>query len=509
VSGGTPRFEMRGVHKAFGATVAVDGVDLAVASGEVCALVGQNGAGKSTLMAILSGAIRPDAGTMWLDGVPYAPREPIDARRAGVAMIHQELSLAAHLTVMENIGLGMEPVRRGVLQWRDLRESAARALAQLEHEDIAPDAVVGDLSPAAQQLVEIARALAIGSRVLVLDEPTSSLSHADVVRLFELIGRLKAQGLAIVYISHFIEEVQQVSDRVVVLRDGRVAGGGPTAALAAASIVELMVGREVDALYHRSPRQPGEVLLELEDLQPGAATLTVRRGEVVGIAGLLGAGRTRLLRTIFGLERVQGGQIRVGVYSGPASPAARWTQGVGMLSENRAGEGLAPGLSVADNLTMSQLDGFGPGFLVLPSREHAAARRWIDRLAIRTAGPRQAVSELSGGNQQKVALARLLHHDVDLFVLDEPTRGIDVGSKAQIYALLDALASGGVDGGSGEAAHTGRPRGVLMVSSYLPELLGLCDRVAVMCRGRLGPLRPASEWTEHSLLMEASGATAP
>jgi ribose transport system ATP-binding protein len=509
VTAGTPRFEMRGVRKAFGATVAVDGVDFAVSAGEVCALVGQNGAGKSTLMAILSGAIQPDAGTMWLEGVPYAPREPLEARVAGVAMIHQELSLAPHLTVMENIGLGMEPVRRGVLQWRDLRESASRALAELGHQDIRPEAVVADLSPAAQQLVEIARALAIGSRVLVLDEPTSSLSLADVRRLFDLVGRLKSQGLAIVYISHFIEEVQDVSDRVVVLRDGRVAGGGPTAQLSADAIVQLMVGREVEALYHRSPRHPGEVLLEVEDLQPGAATLTVRRGEVVGIAGLLGAGRTRLLRTIFGLERVRSGHIRVGVYSGPASPSARWAQGVGMLSENRAGEGLAPGLSIADNLTMTRLDRFGPGFLVLPARQRAAARRWVERLDIRTAGLGQAVSELSGGNQQKVALARLLHHGVDLFVLDEPTRGIDVGSKAQIYALLDALATGGAgDGEHGAAVPPGRPRGVLMVSSYLPELLGLCDRVAVMCRGQLGPLRPVSEWTEHSLLMEASGATA-
>jgi ribose transport system ATP-binding protein len=248
---------------------------------------------------------------------------------------------------------------------------------------------------------------------------------------------------------------------------------------------------------------PGEVLLELVNLQPGAATLSLRRGEIVGIAGLLGAGRTRLLRTIFGLEPVRSGRIRVGAYSGPASPAARWAQGAGMLSENRGAEGLATGLSIADNLTLSRLSDLGPGFLVYPARQAAVAKRWIDRFGIRSAGPRQAVGELSGGNQQKVALARLLHHDVDLFVLDEPTRGIDVGSKAQIYALLDTLAAG-PSAGTGPA----RPRAVLMVSSYLPELLGLCDRVAVMCRGRLGPPRPTTEWTEHSLLMEASGAQA-
>jgi ribose transport system ATP-binding protein len=266
-----------------------------------------------------------------------------------------------------------------------------------------------------------------------------------------------------------------------------------------------MVGREVDDLYPRSERRPGEPILELSELQPGGASLTLCRGEIVGIAGLLGAGRTRLLRTIFGLESVRSGRIRVGVYSGPASPAARWAQGAGMLSENRASEGLAIGLSIADNLTLSQLSDLGPGFVVLPSRQAAAASRWMQRIGIRSAGPRQAVGELSGGNQQKVALARLLHHDVDLLILDEPTRGIDVGSKAQIYALLDSLAAG-VRPGSDQSQT--QPRAVLMVSSYLPELLGLCDRVAVMCRGRLGPARPVSEWTEHSLLMEASGAQA-
>ena len=509
IAAAAPRFEMRGVRKAFGATVAVDGVDFSVSAGEVCALVGQNGAGKSTLMGILSGAIRPDAGSMRLDGQPYAPRDPREARLAGVAMIHQELSLAPHLTVMENIGLGLEPVRHGLIDWRAMRGTAAGALAQLGHPEIRPDAVVSDLSPAAQQLVEVARALVSGARVLVLDEPTSSLSHADVEHLFGLLRQLRTQGLAIVYISHFIEEVKAVSDRVVVLRDGRNAGAGPTAGMSSDAIVQLMVGGEVEELYPHTPRHRGEVLLELTDVQPGGATLSLHRGEIIGIAGLLGAGRTRLLRTIFGLEAVRSGRIRVGVYSGPASPSARWQQGAGMLSENRAAEGLATSLSIADNLTLSRLTELGPGFVVVPSRQASAARRWIGRLGIRSASPRQAVGELSGGNQQKVAIARLLHHDVDLFILDEPTRGIDVGSKAQIYALLDALAAGRVEGGgSAPGPHEARPRAVLMVSSYLPELLGLCDRVAVMCRGRLGPLRPTAEWTEHSLLMEASGAQA-
>ena len=493
------RFEMRGVRKAFGGTVALDGVDFSVRSGEVCALVGQNGAGKSTLMSILSGALKPDAGSMVLEGARYAPRDPLEARRAGVAMIYQELSLAPHLSVMENVMLGVEPSRFGFVERAAMRRRAADALAQLGHHDIRPDATVQDLSPAAQQLVEIARALATGCRVLVLDEPTSSLAQDDVKRLFGLIGRLKSQGHAIVYISHFLEEVKAVSDRFVVLRDGRNAGHGATAATSAAEIVRLMVGGALDDLYPRTPRTRGEPVLELTDVLPGHATFPLHRGEVIGIAGLLGAGRTRLLRTIFGLEPVRSGRIRVGSFPGAdATPHERWQQRMGMLSEDRTGEGLALGLSVADNLTLSRMDALGPRFMVRPSRQAAAASRWIESLSIRCAGPRQSVARLSGGNQQKVAVARLLHHDVDVLVLDEPTRGIDVSSKAQIYALLDRLVSGA----------GGHPRAALLVSSYFPELLGVCDRIAVMRRGVLGALRPASEWTEHDLLMEASGAKA-
>jgi ribose transport system ATP-binding protein len=488
---------MRGIRKAFGATVALDDVSFAVAPGEVCALVGQNGAGKSTLMSILSGAVEPDAGTMSIGGEPYRPRNPLDARRAGVAMIYQELSLAPHLSVMENILLGDEPSCRGIVSWRRMREKASAALAELGHSDIPPDTAVQHLSPAAQQLVEIARAVAIGATVVVLDEPTSALGQADVDHLFQLIGRLKEQGHAIVYISHFIEEVQKVAARFVVLRDGRVAGEGVAAEATHDEIVALMVGRSVEGLYPHTTRQPGEPVLEVEALEPGSASFTLRRGEILGIAGLVGAGRTRLLRTLFGLEPVRSGRVRVAAYTGPASPARRWKQGMGFLSEDRKSEGLALSLDVADNLTMSRLEGLGPGPIVLPARQEAAAARWIEGLGIRCAGPRQPVASLSGGNQQKVALARLLHHDVDVFVLDEPTRGIDVGSKAQIYELMDSLASG-----------TGRrqPRAILMVSSYLPELLGVCDRVAVMRRGRLGAPRPAAAWTEHQLMAAATGA---
>jgi ribose transport system ATP-binding protein len=499
----TPQFEMRGVRKAFGATVALDGVDLAVRGGEVCALVGQNGAGKSTLMAILAGATAPDAGTMTLNGRPYAPRNPRDARKAGVGMIYQELSLAPHLSVMDNIALGIEPASEGALgaigflNRKRVRETARAALEQLGHSEIPLEAPAGDLSPASQQLVEIARALALGCGVLVLDEPTSSLAHGDVQKLFELIGRLKQQRLAIVYISHFIEEVMQVSDRFVVLRDGRNAGEGRTAETSATEIVSLMVGRTLEDLYPRSARSVGDAVLELEELAAehlAPVSLTLRRGEVFGIAGLLGAGRTRLLRALFALDAVKSGKVRLGAFTGPRSPADWWEHGMGMLSENRTGEGLALNLNIADNMTLTRLNGLGPGFFVSPSKQRRAANTWIERLAIRAASAAQAVGSLSGGNQQKVALARLLHHRVDVLVLDEPTRGIDVGSKAQIYKLIDELVREG--------------KSVIIVSSYFPELLAVCDRVAVMTRGRLGVPRPASDWTEHALLLEASGARA-
>ncbi len=499
-TGAAPRFEMRGIVKRFGATTALDDVSLAVAPGEVCALVGQNGAGKSTLMAVLAGAVAPDAGRMLLDGAAYAPRTPLEARRAGVAMIYQELSLAPHLSVMENVALGVEPARFGVVRRGAMRDRARAALAQLGHEDIPPDVPVDTLSPAAQQLVEIARAIATGCRVLVLDEPTSSLGRQDAVRLFALIDRLAAQRHAVVYVSHFLEEVKAVARRFVVLRDGRNVGEGGTEDATPAAIASLMVGRDVADLYPRTPRAPGPSVLDVEGLGPGRVGFRLHRGEILGIAGLMGAGRTRLMRTLFGLEPVRDGRVRVAASEALPTPAGCLRQGVGMLSEDRKGEGLALGLDVADNVTLSRLTGLGPGAIVLKRRQAAATARWIDALDLRCDGPRAPVASLSGGNQQKVALARLLHHDVDVLLLDEPTRGIDVGSKAQIYALLDRMVS--APQGEGED----RRKAVLLVSSYFPELLGLCDRIAVMCRGRLSEARPARELDEHRLVLEATGA---
>lgn len=493
-----PRFAMRGIRKTFGATKALDGVSVSVSPGEVCALVGENGAGKSTLMAILSGALQPDGGEMLLDGAPYLPRDPLEARRAGVAMIYQELSLAPDLSVMENIVLGMEPARLGIINWGEARQRALGVLEQLHHPDIRPEAVVGSLSVAEQQLVEIARAFAVGCRVLVLDEPTSTLGREDVRRLFDLVARLKAEGHAVVYISHFIEEVREVAGRFVVLRDGRNAGEGRIAEASQEKIVSLMVGRDVEEMYPRSARQPGAAILAVEALEPGSASFTLHRGEILGIAGLVGAGRTRLMRTLFGLEPVRSGRVRLAAYAGSPHPAQRWEQGMGLVSEDRKGEGLALGLGLDDNLTLTRLAGLGPGPFVVPSRQQTAARRWIERLSIRCRGPRQTVGELSGGNQQKVAIGRLLHHDVDVLLLDEPTRGIDVGSKAQIYALIDGLVSSPMPGAT--------PKAVLLVSSYLPELLRVCDRIAVMHRHRLGPARPVAEWDEHGLMLAATGS---
>jgi len=498
----TARLRMQGVSKRFGATLALQDVGIEVAAGQILALVGENGAGKSTLMKVLSGAIKADAGQMWLDGETYSPSNPLEARQAGVAMIYQELSLTPHLSVQENIMLGTEPSRMGIVRWKEVRRRAIEAIKEFDNPELTPDARVSKLSVGSQQLVEIARALATGCRVLVLDEPTSSLTRQDVERLFEIIERLKQQGKAIVYISHFIEEVRRVADKVTVLRDGQVAGGSDVDTISNEQIITMMVGRQVEELYPRSQRKCGEVILQVKDLagarKPQSASLKLHRGEVVGIAGLIGAGRTELLRSLFGLDPVASGQIKLGVYSGEASPARRWAQGAGILSEDRKEEGLALALSITDNVTLSRLEGFGPFGMVLPSRQNAAADRWIEKLGIRCRDVRQSVLSLSGGNQQRVALARLLQHDVDVFLLDEPTRGIDVAAKALIYKLIDELATG-------SPAEGREPKAVLMVSSYLPELLGVCDRVAVMCRGRLGPTRPISETDEHKLMLEATG----
>ena len=449
----------RGVAKRFGATVALAGVDLEVRAGEVHALLGETGAGKTTLLRVLSGAVAADGGSMTLGGEPYAPRSPAEARERGVATIHQELSLAPHLDAAENLEL--------VRPRRDPRA----ILERLGRGDLPLDVPVGRLAPADRQRVEIARALAVESRLLVLDEPTSRLGREDAERLLAILRDLRAGGLAILLVSHALEEVLAVADRCTVLRDGRSVHAGPIAGADAAQLAERIVGRAV-ARGRRTERAPDEVLLRIDELE-------LHRGEVLGIAGLVGSGRTELLRAIFGLDAVRRGEIVVKGRVGPATPRARWAQRVGFLSEDRLGEGLAPSLSVAENLALA-----GTSRLALPATLDRAARPWIDRFQVRCRSPRELVATLSGGNQQKVALARLLEADCDVLLLDEPTRGIDVGARAEILAAIDELA---------------RSCAVLVVSSQLGELLELCDRVAVMRRGRLSPARPARELDEHDL----------
>jgi len=491
------RIEMLGLCKSFGSTVALDGVDLTVNPGAVHALIGENGAGKSTLMKVLSGACPPDAGRMLLDGEPYSPRGPLEARRRGVVMIYQELSLAPHLSVAANIMLGMEPSQLGWIQRRRLEQQAAQALQSLGHGEIALGAPVSDLSIGKRQVVELARALAVDARVVVLDEPTSSLAGADVERLFQIIGRLRKSGITVIYISHFLEEIERVADQFTVLRDGRSVGTGRIGEVDKSQMIEMMVGRRVSEMFPRLPHTIGEPVLQLTELSTAGvqrANLVLRRGEILGVAGLIGAGRTELLRAIFGLQSVRRGEVSVLHLSGPSTPYDRLAQGVGMLSEDRKGEGLAHNLSLTDNLTLSKLKPYSRRGLLDRDALTRSTKHWMAKLGIKSRGASDSASSLSGGNQQKLALARLLHHDCDVLLLDEPTRGIDVTTKTEIYRLIGELAQAG--------------KAILFVSSYVPELLGVCDTVAVMCRGSLGEKTAASEATEHNILAAATGTGA-
>lgn len=491
-----PRFRLTGIRKSYGSTAALRGVDLELLPGEVHALVGENGAGKSTLMKVLSGAEQPDAGTMELDGTAYRPTGPHAARECGVAMIYQELAICPDLTVEANVTLGQEQSGFGFLSAAVNRQKVVSALAQLGHPEIAPDAHVAALSPAGRQVVEIARALLLDVKVLVFDEPTSALTQEDARRLFELIRALKAKGVTVVYISHFLEEVEAVADRFTVLRDGQAVGSGRVGEVTRERIVELMVGRAVAEQYPRTPHDIGGPVLELSALTgeelPTGVSLTLRRGEILGIAGIIGSGRTELLRAVYGLDPVRSGRVKIGTSSGyGAPPRERIGQGVGLVSEDRKVEGLALELSIADNVTLSRLDdGATFGFLSR-ARLRGAVNDVLSRFGAKFRDADQAVGELSGGNQQKVAIARLFHQRADVLLLDEPTKGVDVGSKSDIYRLIGEAAAGG--------------KAVLVVSSYLPELFGVCDTLAVMTRGRLSAVRPVSEWTPEAVIAAATG----
>lgn len=451
---------LHGITKSFGATVALDGVDLALSPGEVHALIGENGAGKSTLLNIISGLLAPDSG---------------EVRSAGrVAHIHQELMLFPHLSVEENILIETKGV------------SAAPLLAEFAREDIDLRARAGSLSLADRQVIEICRALAVNADVILMDEPTSSLQRSDVERLFAVIRRLRERGIAIVYVSHFLEEVREIADRYTVLRDGRSVRSGDLRDVSDDELISAMVGREVTGLRRfedRETPQPRNPILQVRSLASlprlKSATFDLRGGEILGIAGLIGSGRTDLVRALFGLQRVTGGEILT---------AATF----GYLSEDRKGEGLALPLSIADNVTISRLRGVAPHGWIDRKRQDEQTAAIMQRLRIKAPHPRTVVAKLSGGNQQKVAVGRLLHQDPDILLLDEPARGVDIGSKSDIYDEIVRLARAG--------------KAILMVSSYLPELFAVCDRIAVMTRGRLSEARPASDWTPDSIMEAAISA---
>lgn len=488
------RLSMRSIGKQFGATRALRDVSLTVAPGQVMALIGENGAGKSTLMKILSGAIAPDQGEMTFEGRPYRPRGPLDARDHGIAMIYQELNLAPELSVEDNLMLGMERHRLGWLRRREQRALVASALDRLGHGDLDVTLPVHRLSLGMQQLIEIARALVAESKLVVLDEPTSSLTQRDVERLFDVVRKLRDQDISVIYISHFLEEISEVCDHYTVLRDGRSVGTGALADTDESTIVERMVGRSVSELFPQVPHQPAEDLLRIEQLSAArfasAVDLTVRRGEILGIAGLVGAGRTELLRAIMSLDPVRSGQVRISGNVIRTGIARRTAAGMGMVSEDRKNEGLAQSRSIADNLTLNRLKPYSTlGWLDLARRDRVAGQ-WMNKLEVKARSPQQEVQTLSGGNQQKVAIARVLHQDADLLLLDEPTRGIDVGTKAEIYRLM------------GEQAAAGKA--ILFVSSYLPELMAISDRLAVMSRGEVREIRPTGEWTETEVMRLAT-----
>lgn len=494
---------LAGLRKAFGAVQALDGASLEAAPGEIHALVGENGAGKSTLLNLLGGAFAADAGEMTLAGRPYRPRSPAEARAAGVALIHQELALAPHLSVEANIALGME-----TSSWGVLRPGMAKARALLEelgYGRLDPSARVGDLGVAERQIVEIARALGTEARVILLDEPTSSLPSADVERLFAVLRSLRARGRTLIYISHFLEEVAAISDRITILRDGRTVAAGLPAATPQGEILKAMVGRPVTEVF--PPRAAPPPIARSDALALGVAglevrpgvpplTLGLRPGQILGLAGLVGSGRSTLLRSLAGLRKSLGGEVSTRRGSSPAvrlDPGKARALGLGLLSEDRKEEGLALGLSIRANATLPVLARFAGrlGILDLP-REAEAVRALAGDLRLRHAGVDQSVSALSGGNQQKVALGRLLLDDAEVWLLDEPTRGVDVGAKAEIYRLAADWAA--------------RGKAILWAGSYLPELFGICDSLAVFHRGRLSEVRPIAEWSaEKAMAFAAAG----
>ncbi|MEI6257610.1 MAG: sugar ABC transporter ATP-binding protein [Planctomycetota bacterium] len=470
-----PLLSMRGITKSFPGVQALRGVDLDVHSGEVLALLGENGVGKSTLMKVLGGAHAADDGVLELDGLEVAFRSPQEARAAGIAVIHQEFNLVPGLTAAENIFLGQESTRVGFVPRGEERRRAAELFRRLGAA-IDLDTPCSRLTTAQQQLVEIARALARDARIIVMDEPTAALTAAEVSRLFEIIRDLTARGIAVIYISHRLDEIFALADRVVVLRDGRNVGSRPRAGLGRTELIEMMVGRTLAEEYPRRNITLGPPRLAVTGLCRGRAvrdvSFTVRAGEILALAGLVGAGRTETLRLIFGADKRHAGEITLdGCRLDIRSPRDAIAAGIGLLTEDRKLQGLVLGHSVRENFALPNLGRFSRFGFVDGRREREACGRHVEMLRIKVPHQEERARNLSGGNQQKVVLAKWLERDCEVLFFDEPTRGIDVGARHEIYLLMNALAA--------------RGKAIVMVSSELPEVLGLADRIVVMHDGRI------------------------
>ncbi len=490
---GTPVLRAAGLDKSFPGVRALRGARLEVLAGEVHALVGENGAGKSTLARTVAGAETPDAGTVEIAGVPLSPFAPARARRLGVAAIHQEPSLVPGLTVRENLFLGKELSRGGFTLAAGERARARDVLSRLGA-DVDPEARAGDLDLARQQLVEIARALLDDARLLLLDEPTAALSHAETRRLFKVVRALAARGTGTVFVSHRLDEIFEIAARVTVMRDGETLGTWGAGDLTRERLVELMVGRPLDREFPKIRAEVRGEALSVRGLRGGRVrdvSFSVRRGEVLGIAGLAGSGRTDVARLIFGADRIEGGEIRVGGrVVAIRSPRDAIRHGIALLTEDRKAQGLFPGLSARENFALPGLARWSRLGWIARRREGTAFSRWVGSLSIRLASPEQPVRNLSGGNQQKLLVARWLESDASILIFDEPTRGVDVGAKREIHLLVNDLAA--------------RGKAVVMISSELPEILGMSDRILVLRDGRIrGEIESPERSSQEEILSMA------
>ena len=490
---GPPAVELRDIRKSFGGTQALRGVSFTAAAGGVTALVGENGAGKSTLLNVLSGVVPADAGEVLLDGRPILVRSPKDAQAAGIAIIHQELSVLPHLSVAENIYLSQLPLRGPFMDWRRLRDDARALLARLDPH-IDAQARLGQLSLARQQLVEIAHALALDARVVAMDEPTASLSDEEVRNLFRVIRELREQGQAIIFVSHRLDEVFEIADTITVLRDGQVVGSLPRVEATVERVVAMMVGRSIDQQFPKQATAPGSVVLEVRDIYTRellrGVSLVVHRGEIVGLAGLVGAGRTELARTIFGADPIERGEVLLdGKPVSIDSPRDAVRLGIGFLTEDRKKSGLILNFPLFRNHTLPSLAKFVRGGRLVQRLEVDAFNRWREGLKIRARSAFQPASALSGGNQQKIVISKWLERNPSVLILDEPTRGVDVGAKVEIYEIMNQLAANGT--------------AILMISSDLPEVLGMSDRIVVMHEGRVTGEFTRSQATKERV-MEAA-----